>query len=353
MTSFSLRISVAIGHHHHQRRPTITTSFSLPWRQPPSSVVTFSRRKSSSSSSDITPKTHKKKSKQVSNKNIDKNDELDGDPFEALFKMLEEDLENDELSLDDIGDEISEEEMKKLEEELEEALKDDELFAAFGSNVEKVEEETELDEEDEDNKEMEDKEDDGGGVNQLQLKTWQQRRLAQALKKGRRKSSIKNLAADLCLDRAIVLDILREPPPSLLMLSAALPDEPSETTLEPVPKAIEPVTTEVEVSLLEQASDDSPEIMLVDTETEKLPVHVMQRSWSAKKRLKRVQLETLERVYGRTKRPTNAMISSIVHVTNLPRKKVVKWFEDKRSEEGVPNNRVPYQPSASKTASIQ
>ena len=36
----------------------------------------------------------------------------------------------------------------------------------------------------------------------------------------------------------------------------------------------------------------------------------------------------------------NAMISSIVHVTNIPRKKVVKWFEDKRAEEGVPDRRV-------------
>lgn len=39
------------------------------------------------------------------------------------------------------------------------------------------------------------------------------------------------------------------------------------------------------------------------------------------------------------------MISSIVHVTNLPRKKVVKWFEDKRSEEGVPEHRAPFQRS--------
>lgn len=41
----------------------------------------------------------------------------------------------------------------------------------------------------------------------------------------------------------------------------------------------------------------------------------------------------------------NAMISSIVHVTNIPRKKVVKWFEDKRAEEGVPDRRLPYEPS--------
>lgn len=41
----------------------------------------------------------------------------------------------------------------------------------------------------------------------------------------------------------------------------------------------------------------------------------------------------------------NTMIGSIVHVTNLPRKRVVKWFEDKRAEEGVHDNRLPYQRS--------
>lgn len=46
----------------------------------------------------------------------------------------------------------------------------------------------------------------------------------------------------------------------------------------------------------------------------------------------------------------NAMISSIVHVTNIPRRRVVKWFEDKRAEEGVPGHRVPYQRSVSETA---
>lgn len=39
----------------------------------------------------------------------------------------------------------------------------------------------------------------------------------------------------------------------------------------------------------------------------------------------------------------NAMISNIVHVTKIPRKKVLKWFEDKRGEDGVPDQRQPYQ----------
>lgn len=47
----------------------------------------------------------------------------------------------------------------------------------------------------------------------------------------------------------------------------------------------------------------------------------------------------------------NAMVSSIVHLTNLPRKRVVKWFEDKRAEDGVPEQRVPYEPRASESAS--
>lgn len=47
----------------------------------------------------------------------------------------------------------------------------------------------------------------------------------------------------------------------------------------------------------------------------------------------------------------NAMISNIVHVTNLPRKRVVKWFEDKRTEDEVPDRRVPYQRLTPETAS--
>lgn len=47
----------------------------------------------------------------------------------------------------------------------------------------------------------------------------------------------------------------------------------------------------------------------------------------------------------------NAMVSSIVHVLNLPWKKVVKWFEDRRAEDGVPELRLPYQGSVDKSAS--
>ncbi|KAG0498960.1 hypothetical protein HPP92_003651 [Vanilla planifolia] len=156
------------------------------------------------------------------------------------------------------------------------------------------------------------------------LKNWQLRRLAHALKIGRRKISIKALSAELGFERAHVLKLLREPPPNLLMMCSLLPEEVTETC-EPISKQVDPPTvSEIGVSKTVPKAE--------------VPVHVMQTSWSMQKRLKKVQLDTLEIVYARTKRPTNAMISSIVHVTNLPWKKVVKWFEDKRLEDGVPTH---------------
>lgn len=109
---------------------------------------------------------------------------------------------------------------------------------------------------------------------------------------------IKSLAAELCLDRAIVLELLREPPPSLLMLSATLPDTS---------------TPSIEETKTLQTTDE--ELIVADTAKEaegvKVPVHVMQQSWAAQKRLKKVQIETLESVYRRTKRPTVSIVCSI------------------------------------------
>ncbi|KAM7259937.1 hypothetical protein ACFE04_015678 [Oxalis oulophora] len=154
----------------------------------------------------------------------------------------------------------------------------------------------------------------------------------------RQLEAIKNLAGELCLDRAVVLSLLRDPPPSLVMLSATLPDEP-----EPVAKVLVPeIKINLEETIIDVAEEDTTEPKKTKV---KEPVHAMQETWSAKKRLKKVQVETMERVYSRSKRPTNAMVSSIVHVTNLPRQRVLKWFEDKRTEEGVPgsDHRGPYQ----------
>lgn len=111
-------------------------------------------------------------------------------------------------------------------------------------------------------------------------------------------TQIKNLAAELCLDRAVVLEMLRDPPPSLLMMSAALPDEPPPTI-----SVIEtkPIETVVEIT----ADTTKP-----DTNG-KVPIHVLQQKFSAQKRLKKVHVQTLESVYRRTKRPTVSEVFSL------------------------------------------
>ncbi|KAK9279912.1 hypothetical protein L1049_013596 [Liquidambar formosana] len=322
--SHSARLSLFVG--HPRPNPIIP-------RLPPSrSVLAFSRRRNTSPANT----SSKKKKKNLPRNDAKGEDDLDEDAFEALFNQLEEDLKNDDLSIDDNDDEISEEDLVRLERELEEALGDDvELLGMLNSTAEDIESDSDAKEEqhnEDDNDEEEEEEE-----RPVKLKNWQLRRLASALKTGRRKTSIKSLAAELCLDRAIVLELLRDPPPNLLLMSAALPDKQVSTISEPETKPMDtvPAKTTVEAAVPEDKV--------------KVPIHVMQSRWSAQKRLKKVHVETLERVYRRTKRPTNAMISSIVLVTNLPRKRVVKWFEDKRGEDGVPDHRLPYQRSTPAT----
>ncbi|KAG7024471.1 Protein OVEREXPRESSOR OF CATIONIC PEROXIDASE 3 [Cucurbita argyrosperma subsp. argyrosperma] len=294
--------------------------------------ITFARRRNQNSSVGPSSSSSKKKKRNSFPKKTRDEADEEEDALELLFSQLEEDLKNDKLTLDDDDDdddgeedELSEEDLAKLERE---------LGLALGIDIDEEEEEEE-NEEEEAEEDLVDTEEEEMPV---KLKNWQLRRLAMALKKGRRKTSIKSLAAELCLDRAIVLDLLREPPPRLLMLSASLPDPP--TPSNPETRTLQATREEEEEEPVE-----------VDTAEEvKVPVHVMQQSWAAQKRLKKVQVGTLERVYRRTKRPTNAMISSIVQVTNLPRKRIVKWFEDKRGEDGVPDQRLPYDRSAPKSA---
>ncbi|VFQ98294.1 unnamed protein product [Cuscuta campestris] len=327
-------------------RPCSRTTFPSA-RHCSSSVLTFSSRRSDGPRRASTPSNKKKQKKSLSHKINEVDDDLDEDAFEALFIQLEEDLKNDDLSLDE-DSEITEEDIINLERDLDEALKDDELLGNIESLLDEKNQELEHEARREDGAKEEKDDDDIEGVEDdddeddederpEQLKKWQLKRLAYALKTGRRKTSIKNLAADLCLDRAFVLSILRDPPPHLVLLSAALPDKPVSTISEPLSIP------------LEKAEDT------VKTDTsEELPVHVLQQNWSAKKRIKKKQLETLEKVYGRSRRPTNAVISSIVHVTNLPRKRVVKWFEERRAEEGIPDrpcdHHLPYRRSTPKTS---
>lgn len=56
---------------------------------------------------------------------------------------------------------------------------------------------------------------------------------------------------------------------------------------------------------------DNADVTETKPQTE-LPVHVMCAEWSSQKRLKKVQLETLERVYSRTKRPTVSEFSTMI-----------------------------------------
>lgn len=320
----------------------------LPFR---GAFISFARRRSGQDRPISSSPENKRKKKQ-GRKNHGSEDELDEDAFEALFQQLEEDLKNDK-SVDDSDDDFTEEDLAQLEKELEEVLAQDEnLSDLLNSTVneaegggasaseERVEENEGYGEEDVDDEEIEPP---------VKLKSWQRKRIAYALKKGRRKVSVKDLAAEVCLDRAVVLELLREPPPDLLLMSAALPDKPEQIISMRDNELKDSQSDEPDQSVPSEVTPDSAK-----SETDmKTPIHVLQRGWSAQKRLKKVHVETLERVYRRTRRPTNAIISSIVLVTNLPRKRIIKWFEDKRLTDGVPEQRRPYQRSASEPAYIR
>lgn len=86
------------------------------------------------------------------------------------------------------------------------------------------------------------------------------------------------------------------------MMSASLPDEPEQVEFVPQTEAVEVVQDK-----------DTAEVASPETKVE-APLHVMHQRWSAQKRLKKVQVETLESVYRRTKRPTvSKRILSVAH----------------------------------------
>ena len=115
-----------------------------------------------------------------------KEDDIDEDAFEALFSQLEEDLKNEDPSLDDGDDEISEEDLAMLVQELAEALGDDDIPMSDSSADDT--ESGNIAEEDEDKEEEEEEEEEERPV---KLRNWQLRRLASALKAGRRKTSVR------------------------------------------------------------------------------------------------------------------------------------------------------------------
>lgn len=100
-----------------------------------------------------------------------------------MFNLLEEDLKNDKSSIDD--EEISEEDLDALAEELARALgggDDEDGIDLFGSATGDVDDDDNDDEDDDDSEEEDER--------PTKLKNWQLRRLAYALKAGRRKTSV-------------------------------------------------------------------------------------------------------------------------------------------------------------------
>lgn len=132
--------------------------------------------------------------------------EEEDDPFEALFNLLEEDLNNDKSSIDD--EEISEEDLDRLAAELAEVLGggDDvdgiDLFGSVTSDVADDEEDDGNDDDIEDDDDEDDSEEED--ERPTKLKNWQLRRLAYALKAGRRKTSV----SYLCLTKLSVVGII-------------------------------------------------------------------------------------------------------------------------------------------------
>ncbi|XP_042066156.1 protein OVEREXPRESSOR OF CATIONIC PEROXIDASE 3-like [Salvia splendens] len=360
-SSSALRISITLQSTRKPLFPSILTNSFQPSQLPSRFAgLTCSSRRRDGGNPPLNPKKNNKK--KIAKKEVGEDDDLDEDAFEALFRQLEEDLKNDELDGEEDDQDVSEEDLAKLEKELAEALEDDDFLVALGSaalggvvNEDDEEEGEEDDDIDVDSDEDGDEVDGEEEEMPVKLRNWQRRRLAYALQDGSRKTSIKKLAADLCMDRAVVLKLLRDPPPDLVILSATLPDKPTKRTKDPVEKQEEPVALETTAKTIKDPVEKQEEPVETTKDAEKpkveakAPVHVMQSNWTARKRLKKVHIETLEEVYRRSKRPTDAMISSIVHVTNLPRKRIVKWFEDKREEDGVPEQRVPYEPRASES----
>lgn len=120
-------------------------------------------------------------------------DVIDEDAFDALFSQLEEDLKNDGLSLDDEDDEISEEDLARFEQELAEVLGDDDVEMAISAADDT---ESDNDAEEDDDEEYE---------RPAKLKNWQLRRLAAALKAGRRKTSVRIFISCVFYSRNMVL----------------------------------------------------------------------------------------------------------------------------------------------------
>eukprot|EP01018_Ginkgo_biloba_P006489 Gb_32631 [translate_table: standard] len=228
-------------------------------------------------------------------------DSLGEDALEALFSMLEKDLELGEVVGDNGDDVITDEEAARFEEELQAALSDLEDDDEAQTRQRNTYDDKHLsDVPSDDDQEIAD-------IGTLlakeredlisKLENWQLQKLAAALELGRRKISVsfkpevKSLAVDLGLDRGLVLDLLRDPPPKLLLVDGFMPEKDNVGSSGSKSKP------------LETASPTLAEVEQTNIKTED-PVYVTQMGWNRKKRMKKVHIATLEKVYRRTKRPT-------------------------------------------------
>eukprot|EP00252_Welwitschia_mirabilis_P007433 TRINITY_DN1878_c0_g1_i1.p1 TRINITY_DN1878_c0_g1~~TRINITY_DN1878_c0_g1_i1.p1 ORF type:complete len:290 (-),score=75.11 TRINITY_DN1878_c0_g1_i1:308-1177(-) len=220
----------------------------------------------------------------------DEEDDVGDDALEALFSQLETDLARDALP-DEESDKITGKKGAKLEEEFDRLVTEEEEIEHCVTNLE----------------------------------DWQLQKLAHALEVGRRKVSIKKISTELGLERRQVLRLLQSPPPQLLMV---VPSQSSAISTESV------CNMNGENEKPTRSNDKSsnrisggPGKVAADSGL------VYQSLHNTRKRIKKANLATLEKVYERTHYPNDSMVDSIVHLTNMPRKSVVKWFIERRLQE--------------------
>ncbi|KAL2653325.1 hypothetical protein R1flu_021453 [Riccia fluitans] len=244
----------------------------------------------------------------------DEEDALAEAALEALFAQLEKDLEDESMSDDDDDNEdFTEEEVMALEDELEAALLGIEYkprITTTAGHLTEEDSELQIDEEEEEEEQR-----------VVSLEKWQLKKLASAAEIGRRHVNVKALASELGMDRADVLAWLKNPPPELVMLGASmeLGDESEDS---------DEGDADVGAASLRTSSKDSG----LSTKQNPGRQELAPVTWHNQKRLRKEHVATFERVFRRTRRPTNAMIQNLVELTHVPRKRIVEWFDQRRQE---------------------
>ncbi|XP_024540144.1 protein OVEREXPRESSOR OF CATIONIC PEROXIDASE 3-like [Selaginella moellendorffii] len=281
----------------------------------------------------------------------DFDDEEDEAGLEALFAQLEKDLEAERAGKKVEVETITEEQMVALEQELMGGggSRGAKKNAKKKKNKDREEEEKDVsrdEREDEEEEEEQEQEISGGGsglakfIEEAQrlesemvakrvvkLEKWQLRKLRDALDVEKSQLKVKALAGETGLDRRDVLTFLRDPPPELIELIDSISDKESD---EEEDKPEDQTGTQEQDSEAGKEENDSPRVERIG-----LPGDTQgtgPKAWYGKKRIRKEHLETFEKVFQRTKRPTGALIQNIVELTHVPRKRVLDWFENRRQE---------------------